>query len=248
MRQSLYIIVTVIVCWWLFAPYERHGSERYCTSHESFLFACHHNESDTDTYLRRIVTKLDRILEQIDKTPIETREMEQLEKDTFVARVAVSCTLKQLQLLKTGKVATGFIAWITPNILRNHESTEFDRLDDVKMHLPAEVLYYTNDESKRLELNTIGRNLRCSKDEYRNMCLSTIKMNLYDVIKHCLAHYGIKSYLDITSYDSKRLDKLNNDEAVIIKAISNGNITNLDQLDAFIFEHYKQKETKPTTD
>jgi hypothetical protein len=239
------IIITALVSWWLFMPSQHNTTNTYCRSHDSFMFKCHHAETDTETYLRRVIAKLDQILEQIKTTPSDISQIDSLEKKSVASRISVSCTIDQLQLLKTGKVTTGILAWITPKSLLNHESKEFDRLDDVKIRLPAEELYYTNEEAKSLEYKTIGRNTLWTKKTCMDHCLFIIKMDLLEVIQYCLRYYKIKSYLDTPGLYNWA-NQLKEDTATIMKAISNGIISNMNQLEVFILNHYKQKELQTT--
>ncbi|MDR3549927.1 MAG: hypothetical protein P4L31_00810 [Candidatus Babeliales bacterium] len=209
-----------------------------CRSHDRFMFLCHHNDTNTNIYLRRISTKLDKIFEQIDQTPSEIKEYNKIENDTYRSMTIVSCVLKQLQLLKAGKLQTGLLAYIIPLIFINYDNENFDLLTDVIVCSLTEHYDYTKEEADSLRSILLERSMGAHSIKYCG--LSSISSNLRDVIKYEMMlaikeenNFHVPENLWRLLYD-RTSDRDSSKTKSIMKAIEDGKINDFDELCRFI--------------
>lgn len=209
-----------------------------CRSHDSFMFFCHHNDSNTDIYLRRLDDKFDKILEQI--IPQEIKEKNELEEKWLKAHIIIESMLSQLKLLKSGKLTTGLRAFIMPYILIDYANREFDFEEDVVVALHVEKFNYTKEEADLLR--------RTLPHRYEPLIIMQhtiewkIKSNLRDLIRYTCSKYRFvtdqqeKIVIDNCFYYSEFIYKfIDLNEDGIMKAISSGKITSADRLESFVY-------------
>ncbi|MBY0110024.1 MAG: hypothetical protein K2X90_02870 [Candidatus Babeliaceae bacterium] len=196
------------------------------------MFVCRHNDSNTDIYLRRIDAKLEKILEQIDKTPDHIKTYNEIEKSSAGHRLLASCMLEALQILRRGKLTTGIFADMIPYFL-NQDNQAFDHYVDVVDRWRIEEYNYTEEEAAifRNSLPSRTNHLSIIKDTI----LDKIEYSLHEVIKYevmqrvCAGsvrnmpeNYGV-IYEKIRDEDFLK-------EKAIIKSIADGDMKNMREL------------------
>lgn len=115
---------------------------------------CRHNDSNTDIYLRRILEKLDKIIEQT-KPPLDNlfyayEYKEKIEKDAEIAKIVIEEIFEQLRLIKEGGIQTGYLAKYLPDFLTNNASKCFDYFIEYTVCQLTEKLNYTREEAEKL--------------------------------------------------------------------------------------------------
>ena len=85
-NEILSFIVIIVLCFLLMGP--RGESKNYCRSHNSFTFHCHHNDSNTDIYLRRLNAKFDKMLELVDTASEGVKDKRLIEEAAVEAKMS----------------------------------------------------------------------------------------------------------------------------------------------------------------
>jgi hypothetical protein len=210
-------------------------SNKFC---ESAGILCHHNDSNTNIYLRRILVKLDKILEQINKTPYDETFRKEAKEAASRSEDIIGCLFDQLKLLKSGKLQTGIRAMLTPDWLRNKESKMFDIYRDFLVCDLTEKYNYTNEEAEHLRKRLPTRNKPA--DFIEHGLLYEIRDCLNDLIEYEIVNkiceknnYETPQNLWRLFYEqqTKRPD---GEKETIIQAIKDGKITKFYQLKEFI--------------
>jgi hypothetical protein len=128
------------------------NKETKCCKTSSVL--CRHNDSNTDIYLRRILEKLDKIIEQteppLDKGSDAYKYKREIEKDAEIAKIVIEEIFAQLKLLKEGGIQTGYLAKYLPDFLTNNASKCFDYFREYTVCQLTEKLNYTREEAEKL--------------------------------------------------------------------------------------------------
>ena len=250
MDESYSSIIIIVLVALLLMSHNKSNVD--CRSHDSFMFCCHHNDSNTDIYLRRLNDKLDKVLEQIDKTPAEVKEKTAIEEAKCKAEFIIGCILSQLKLLRSGKLTTGRLAYIVPSFLLDYSNEEFDHYEDVIVAWHVERFNYTKEEADLLRGTLPHRNM--CPEAIKLIGLGRIKGSLDDVIRHQIMQKIIKenNYVTPPDLESKVFDRwwtqlhqpLNEDQAkkeAIMKEVANGKVADFSQLDRLINEIYEEK-------
>jgi hypothetical protein len=217
------------------------STRKNCRSHDNFMFVCRHNDNNTDIYLRRIDAKLEKILEQIDKTSDHIKTYNEIEKSSAGPRMIASCMLEALQILKTGKLTTGILASIIPSFfyrsssgLLNYKNTEFDHYIDVVDRWRIEEYNYTEEEAAIFR-NTLP-NRAHHLSAINNSILRKIEYSLHEVITYevmqQICHESVRNMPENYGviYEKLNRDKGRLKEKAIMKAITDGEIKNMDEL------------------
>lgn len=209
-------------------------TRKNCRSHDSFMFVCRHNDSNTDIYLRRIDAKLEKILEQIDKTPDHIKTYHRIEKNSAGPRMITSCMLNALQILKKGKLTTGIFADIIPYFLLNYDNREFDHYIDVVDRWRIEEYNYTEEEAAIFR-NALPDRTNCLS-VIRDSILWEIEYSLYEVITYeimqQICHESVRNMPENYEVIYEKLDRDEGrlKEKAIMKAITDGEIKNMNKL------------------
>ena len=231
--RTLFFIFCVIFCFFIYK------SKNVCRSHDSFVFHCRHNDSNTDIYLRRTIANNDKIIKQRDMTPEEIVR-EEIEETIVRPKMIVSCILEQLQLLRLGKLQTGFWAGIIPVIFLHYDNRSFDHYTDVIVAFLTETQNYTKEEADLLRNTLLERTLPSSVIE--SCGLSLIQSNLSNIIQDRIMqaiisenNYVIPSNLQSLVYSwGNKITYDPSRKKSIMNAISDGRIKDLDELEKFI--------------
>ena len=145
MNESYLSIIIIVLVALLIMAHNKSNID--CRSHDSFMFICHQNDSNTDIYLRRLNDKLDKVFEQLDKTPAEIKEKVAIEEAECKAEFIIGCLFSELRLLRSGKLTTGLLANIIPVGLLDYANREFDHYEDTIVTWHVETFNYTKEES-----------------------------------------------------------------------------------------------------
>lgn len=172
-------------CWFLSnTHYESCNTlGKVCRYHDSFGFQCHHNDSNTDIYLRRILVKLDKISKLVDTRPYKHYLLEQrkeLERKAECAEFVVDSVFTQLDLLRSGKIHTGIWAQFMPRIFISENDKLFDCYTDEIVAFMTENENYTSDEADSFRKKLLDRNYDQEELEYQAVVF--IRRKLFDII------------------------------------------------------------------
>ncbi len=206
-----------------------------CRSHDSFLFLCHHNDTNTDIYLRRIAKKLDMIFDQVDRTPKGDKTYREIERRTYRALMIVSCTFEQLRLLKKGNINNDFFATkIIPTFLLHYDNIDFDRYTDTIVSSLTEYYNYTREEAALLRKTSLNR--ANSLEFIMQSGLDNIKYNLYDVIEYETMVVEENNFINPENLEILIHQKIAKQKSKksIMQSIIDEDIKNLDELCAYI--------------
>lgn len=240
-KNSLSIVILTVVAIFLLG----YKSNKYCRSHGSFLFHCHHDDSNTDIYLRRLDVKLDKIIEQIDSTSEEMQTKNKIDEDAAESKMIILCMLEQLRILERGNLHTGFLAAIMPDFLRNDDDKLFDHQTDALVALFTELKNYTKEEAELFRGTLLERT--SSLELIKRWIPSMIESNLSALIKQEVAraiiseHGGFRMLQNLQFLVSERYDLVNKDlskREAVMKTISDGKVLDEYDLKAIIRKVY----------
>jgi hypothetical protein len=204
------------------------------------MFPCHHNDNNTDIYLRRVITKLDKILEQFDDaTSYDTQTKNEIKEKAVHSELVISSVLKQLNILHAEKIHTGMWASIIPDFLRNDDDRAFDFETDVVVALTTEIENYTEEEAKILRKTLLERDLHPSVIERCGLHL--IRSNLQEIIEHEIMKIIIKEHnhtvpINLFTQIYNWNDKIDETQSKIMTAIEKRKITNFYEMTVAIKE------------
>ena len=122
MNESYLSIIIIVLVALLIMAHNKSNID--CRSHDSFKFICHQNHNNTDIYLQWLNHKLDKVFEQLDKTPAEIKEKVAIEEAECKAEFIKGCLFSELRLLRSGKLTTGLLANIIPVGLLDYANRE----------------------------------------------------------------------------------------------------------------------------
>ncbi len=245
-NETLSFIVIVVLLFLLMGP--RGESKNYCRSHDSFTFHCHHNDTNTDIYLRRLNAKFDKVLELVDTSSEGVKDKRSIEEAAVEAKIIVSSMLTQLNLFRAGNLRTGFLASIIPNFLRNDDEILFDHQTDAAVSTLTELKNYTKEEAGVFRKTLLERT--SSLELIHLWGLSKIRLSLSAIIEECIAKAIIKgndyniprSLQEIVMLRYDELDKDASRIQDILKAIDSGEIRWLYDLEVLIKKLYVDQD------
>lgn len=219
-----------------------------CPSHDYFGFRCHHNDTNTDIYLRRLNAKLDKVIDLIDSTSMEMRTLQKIHEKAAESELMISYMLRQLRLVKAGNLHLGSVAGLMPDFLRNGDDKFFDYKTDEFVASATELKNYTQEEAKAFRGTLLSRTSNAGALE----CLIKFQVGsrLRDLIKEELAMVMIGEYSDslpqnFESLIRNRYNLVDRDSAKrnsVMKAISDGTVCDEYDLEAMIRKTYFGKD------
>lgn len=235
-------LTTALAAFCIFLLLPHHSTKKACRSHDTFMFACHHSDTNTDIYLRRMLTKLDKVLERIDNRPSGIKEKNEIEEESAKSKMIISCMMEELVLVKKGNLKTGLLAFL-PNFFFHYDNKDFDHYEDVIISMLTEQFNYTQEEAEIIRKTLPERNMPV--ESIKDVALNKIETALTEVIIDELSdaiirenNYIIPENLQHLAYERYRQinDMDPSKKQAIIEAISCGRIKDLYQLEYLVID------------